>query len=185
MTRVAMIWFGLMYSTLVCSLMCYLGAHQFGTTICEINLGSWHKGSRSTWWREKHKFCPTKTGPSRQPWQGDPLPLKLWTVLLNCGIDFRFGIHPCSGLGVSLKDQTFGSSLAFFFSFVFFLVGFLLSVFLLLFCLLLIFQNCWASRHHGCWVRWSTFEIELHPPLGADEVSEDVMRTGHYRSCCC
>jgi hypothetical protein len=49
MTRVAMIWFGLMYSTLVCSLMCYLGAHQFGTTICEINLGGWHKGSRSTW----------------------------------------------------------------------------------------------------------------------------------------
>ncbi len=119
MTRVAMIWFGLMYSTLVCSLMCYLGAHQFGTTICEINLGSWHKGSRSTWWREKHQFCPTKTGPSRQPLQWDPLPLKLWTVLLNCGIDFRFGIHRCSGLGVSLKDQAFGSSLAFFFSFLF------------------------------------------------------------------
>ncbi len=77
-----------------------LGAHQCGTTICEINLGSWHKGSRSTWWREKHQFCPAKIEPSRQPLQWDPLPLKLWTVLLNCGIDFRFGMHPCSGLGV-------------------------------------------------------------------------------------
>ncbi len=30
-----------------------------------------------------------------------------------------------------------------------------------------------------------TFEIELRPLLGADEVSEDVMRTGHYPSCRC
>jgi prepilin signal peptidase PulO-like enzyme (type II secretory pathway) len=52
--------------------------------------------------------------------------------------------------------------------------------------LLVTFQDCWASRHHGCWVHWWTFEIELHPLLrAADEVSEDVMRTGHYRSCCC
>ncbi len=131
--------------------MCYLWAHQFGTTICEINLGSWHKGSRSTWWREKHQFCPTKIGPSRQPLQWDTLPLKLWTVLLNCGIDYRFGIYPCSGLGVSLKDQTFGSSLAFFFSFLCFsLWGFLFLSSTLLH-LLIIFQDCSASQHHGCW----------------------------------
>ncbi len=162
-----------------------LGAHQCGTTICEINLGSWHKGSRSIWWREKHQFCPAKIGPSRQPLQWDPLPLKLWTVLLNCGIDFRFGMHPCSGLGVSLKDQTFGSSLAFLFSFLCFsLWGFFFLSSSLLY-LLIIFQDCWASQHRGRRVLWSTFEIELHPLLGADEVSDDVMRTGHYRSCCC
>ncbi len=213
--------------------MCYLGAHQFGTTICEINLGSWHKGSRSTWWREKHQFCPTKIGPSRQPLQWDPLRLKLWTVTLNCGIDFRLGIHPCSGFffldseewsktkSVSLLPQVgtswyepiylivpperekLGTGVPsrracpwkikllevlwlFFFPFqCFSLWGFVFLSSSLLY-LLVTFQDCWASRHHGCWVHWWTFEIELHPLLrAADEVSEDVMRTGHYRSCCC
>jgi hypothetical protein len=45
-SRNDLVWFDVF--NLVCSLMCYLGAHQFGTTICEINLGGWHKGSRST-----------------------------------------------------------------------------------------------------------------------------------------
>jgi hypothetical protein len=50
-------------------------------------------------------------------------------VLLNCGIDFRFGIYPCSGLGVLERSNFWKFSGRFLLFSVFFLVGFLASVF--------------------------------------------------------
>jgi hypothetical protein len=85
-----------------------------------------------------------------------------------------------------------GSSLFYFscccFFVFFFFFGYLIFTFS--------FRFCWASQHHG-WVfchcqscdrnseHWLMFDIDLHPLLGADEVSGDLMVGCQYHRCYC
>jgi hypothetical protein len=89
--------------------------------------------------------------------------------------------------------------LLFEFFFVLFLLLLLFCIFFLFFGYLIFtfsFRFCWASQHHG-WVfcycqscdrnseHWLMFDIDLHPLLGADEVSGDLIFGGQYHRCYC